>query len=298
MDKRILLETVLSEIKTPIFLAEFDSRQSQLTLHVPKGRDLASLKVAAKLASDKVGEPIKLSIRAHRLRKLAYPRSLEHWVRQFDIDEIVYDPTMVMSRARDLIAAAKACRSMFGNAIGGLFFDPERRTLFVLARGKVDAAASSVLDQRVRAVVDGVLSGQSGGDHGGQPWTGVRAVAKLPHRKMIPIDAKSASLTHEVTRVVRRWLAPVALAFALTGIAVPASAKVGAEQVGQAGHKFGILGALSVFGDNAVPHELDTFASAGLQQYFGERIHTAKGVRVAEVQHHRRRPKEVGQVGS
>jgi hypothetical protein len=286
MDQQVL-QTVLAEINTPIFLAGYNRQQSQLMLHVSEGRDVASLEAAAKRALDKAKAPIRISVRAHRLRKLAHPRSLEHWLQSFGADEIVYDPTMVMSRAKALLLAAKSCRSELGTAIAGLFFDPDRRTLFVLDSGKNDAVALAV---RVRSIIAEAGSGTSN----------VQVVSALPHRELIPIDAKSASFARGMQRAVRRWFAPIAVALALVGIGVaPAAANVDPNYTGRmhaqtaamkvpTQHKFGMLGALSVFGDNPVASEIDAFAAAGLQRYFGEG-NQVKGIRVAQNQKERER---------
>jgi hypothetical protein len=305
MDQQVL-QKVLAEINTPIFLAGYDQQQSHLMLHVSEGRDVASLEAAAKRASDKAEAPIRISVRTHRLRKLAHPRSLEHWLQSFEADEIVYDPTMVMSRARALLLAAKSCRSELGAAIAGLFFDPDRRTLFVLYSGKTDAMA---LAARVRSVIEKSLdqaTAQVGSGAANRFWTGVQVVGTLPHRELIPIDAKSASLVRGAQRAVRRWFAPIAVALALVGIGV-APAAASADPTGRhqtisgkaepAQNKFGVLSALSVFSDNVGPRELHIFASAGLQQYFGER--TVKGVQLAAYKHKRLKrieetPKEQG----
>ena len=88
MDKQVILEAVLGEIKTPIFLADFDSQQSKITLHVSEGAHVALLQGAAKRASAKIAGPVEVSVRAHRLHKLAHPRSVEHWLRQFATGEM------------------------------------------------------------------------------------------------------------------------------------------------------------------------------------------------------------------
>jgi hypothetical protein len=326
MNKQVLLERVLGELKTPVFLAGFDSRQSRLTLHVSKGRDLALLNAAARRALNQSGEAIKISVRAHPLRKLAYPRSLEHWLLQFDVDEIIHDPTLVMSRARCLLATAKCCRAALGGAIHGMFFDPDRRTLLVYTRRDKDAAFGQQVRTAVEKAWDQAIP-QNVRDKNQRFWTDVQLVAKLPHRDLIPIDAKSVPLALGIRRAIRRWSTPIAVALALAGTAVPAAANVNplqgvrnqtighfASTKGAASHKFGMLGKLSVFGDNAVQLDVDAFASAGLQQYFGERHRAEKGVRVAEnvspneirsghrtgskhTERRLRRPKEVGQVG-
>jgi hypothetical protein len=310
MDKQVLLETVLREIKAPIFLAEFDSQHAQLTLHASKGRDFATLQAAGKRLSNDAAVAIKVHVRAHGLRKLAYPRSLEHWLRQFGADEIIYDPTMVISRARGLLMTAKSCRAALGTAIAGLYFEPDRRTIFVHARGNNDPASLSALNLRLHATMQQAWK-QTTGRTADQPiWNSVQVVGQLPNRDLVPIDAKSASTARSVRRALRRWFAPLAVALALAGIAVPAAANVDPLQSvkqstatkATANHKFGILGALSVFGDPAVPVGVDVFASAGLQEYFGGGgRHVEKGIRVAAQEQRRRRrhriPEEIGQVG-
>lgn len=306
MDRVDLLQKVLGEVKTPIFLAGFDGRQSQLTLHVSEGRDVVAMKAAAERAAMTCGEPIKIAVCTHRLRNLAQPRSLEHWLRKFDVDEIIHDPTMVISRARALLATAKSLRAKLGSEIAGLFVDPQRRVIFAVTRSKSDPSALTALNLRLRTIMQEAWC--QAVPAGEQPICSVQAVDALPNRELVPIDANSASMARGLRRAIRRWFAPLAVALALAGIAVPAAANVDPLQnLGQpsnkqitatkaaGNHKFGILGALSVFGDNVAPRGLDVFASAGLQQYFGDAGRGAKGVQVADGQergeatvHHRR----------
>jgi hypothetical protein len=315
MNKTTILQATLSELSAPVFLAGFDARRVELTVHVCARNDIAELRAQVQRAADKAEGSIRVSVRAHRLRKLAHPRSLEHWLRRFEVDQIIYDPTMVVSRARGLLLAAKSCRLALGHAIEGLFFDPDRRTLLVLG-GKANAAAKSTLTLQVRAIIEEAWDramAQSGRDANDRSCTNVRVVAELPHRKIIPIDAKSASLARTATRAARRWFAPVALALAMAGVAVPATAKVDPVHVGRqaistqstttmslADSKFGILRGLSVFTDG-VRQELDAFAAAGLQQYFDDGANAGNVVRVADGDDHRkrrrRRREELGQVG-
>jgi hypothetical protein len=288
MDRVDLLQRVLGEVKTPIFLAGFDIRHSQLTLHVSEERDVVAMKAAAQRAAATCGEPIEVTVCTHRLRNLAQPRSLEHWLRKFDVDEIIHDPTMVISRARALLATAKSLRANLGSEIAGLFVDPQRRVIFALTRSKNDPAALSAVNLRLRTMVPA-----------GELWS-AQAVDRLPNRELVPIDASSASTVRGLRRAIRRWFAPLAVALALFGIGTaPAAAAADPTHAGRkhaisgqaitakipAQHKFGMLGALSVFGDNPVPYEIDAFAAAGLQRYFGGGDH-AKGIQVA-YKHHR-----------
>jgi hypothetical protein len=266
------------------------------------------MKAAATRAVTTCGEPIKVAVCTHRLRKLAHPRSLEHWLRKFNVDQIIYDPTMVISRGRALLATAKSLRASLGTAIAGLFVDPQRRVIFVLTRSKNDPAALSAFNLRLRTIVQEAWH-QALPDSEQPIWT-AQAVEKLPNRELVPIDANSASMARGLRQAIRRWFAPLAVALALAGIAVPAAANVDPLQnlrqqsnkqitatKADGNHKFGILSALSVFGDNVVPRDVDLFASAGLQQYFGGNRGAAKGVRVAAViHHHHRRLKRIEEV--
>src|SRR5262249_42308742 len=109
--QRVLLKAVLAEVATPVFLAGFQSGGSRLVLHVPAGSDLVHLKSLAQSVIDKTRHPVGVLVRAHKLQKLAFPRSLEHWLNRFDVREVMHDPTLIVARARKLVRAAKSCRS-------------------------------------------------------------------------------------------------------------------------------------------------------------------------------------------
>jgi hypothetical protein len=298
--------SVLGELGTPVFLAGLNPSGSWLTLHVRAGCDAARLKSRTQLALEQAGEPIRVSVRVHNLRQLANPRSLEHWLKRFDAGHAVYDPTMVLSRARGLLSVAKSCRTTFGNSIGGFFFDPDQRTFFVLNRNKSDAATASAIRLRVESILRQTLDGTTS-----QPWINVQVVPDLPRRKLIPIDARSASLAHKVIRTIRRWLAPIAIALAVTGAAVPAAAHLDTQQAGRqaigtstvknvrADNEFGVLFGLSVFADSQRRDELDAFASAGLRMYFGEASYTLAQIQQPKTKKRRLReqdPDITGQV--
>lgn len=283
MDQGTLVRTFLGELGTPAFLAGYDAGRSRLTVHVPAGYDLAALRARAKGAAKQAGTAIAIHVRAHRLRKLAHPRSLEHWLARFDIDEVVYDPTMIMTRVRVLVAAAKCCRARFGQAIDGLFFEPQRRTLFVVHAGNTDGAALSDLRLRIVAALDETL-----GDAGARrAWSDVQVVPVLPRSETIAVDRRSASFGRAVRHAARRWFAPIAVALAVAGTTLPAAANVGSDNMGpravsgtsrgMADGQFGILAGLSVFTDEVQRYEMDAFAAMGLHRYFAEGRYAGTG---------------------
>jgi hypothetical protein len=279
-------------------------------LHVPAGADVDALKSAAERAIGKFQQPIGISIRAHNLRQIAFPTSLEHWLKRFEVGDVMHDPTLIVARARKLLIAAKSCRAELGKAVNGLFFDPDRRTLFVLLRGGSDAGTTAALRARVAAILHETWDRpEARGEQGGpdQLHVDVQVVTDLPARKLVAVDAKSASLTRRIGRALRRLLAPGAVAIAVTAVAVPAAARTDA---GRPGHgdagvtgmnvrpagEFGVLFGLAVFADGQRQAETDAFASSGLQRYFGE-LRLAQQTQRPR-QRRQRDPEEIGQVGS
>jgi hypothetical protein len=288
---------------TPIFLAGFDEQRSRLTLHVPAGYDTADVKARAKRATATSGD-LQISVRTHQLQKLAFPRSLEHWLKRFGVEDILHDPTMIVARGRSLLAAAKACRASFGRSIRSILFEPDSRTLFVVLSKGTDV---SLLHVGISEAISRVC------EQNGQGWANewrpnIRVTAELPPRKTVAVDAASASSVWSVAgRSLRRWWKPGAIAVTLAALTAPAAAKT--EQFARdtvhaqslSGAPFGVLASLSVFTDGMRPQEADAFAEAGLNSYFGEgqKAQSGKIWRVAAAEKHRRRrrPDEVGQVG-
>src|SRR5262245_4446033 len=155
-NRKALLKLVVEELGAPVFLAGFDARGSRLTLHVPAGYDVVELKSQAASVIDKAVEPIRISVRAHYRSQLAFPRSLERWLKRFDVGDVTLAPALLVAWALSLRLVAKSSRSALGGAISELLFDPELRTLFVLCRRKSDDATMSALRMRVATIVDDV----------------------------------------------------------------------------------------------------------------------------------------------
>src|SRR5262245_59864373 len=116
----------LRELAVPVFLASFDPTRELLTLHVYRDCDTIRLIARVKAALQKTDVSVKLVVRAHRLRQLALPRSLEHWLKRFDVGNVLHDPTLILSRARQVLEIARACRAELGAALLGNYFDPDR----------------------------------------------------------------------------------------------------------------------------------------------------------------------------
>lgn len=271
------LASVLDEMRTPVFLVAKSNQGSRLTLHVHGGCDLAELRAQAKRALTRSGEPVHISVRAHNLRHLAFPRSLEHWLRRLDVGDVIYDPTMIVTRARSLLQASISLRAALGSVIRGSFFDSDRRTFFVVTRNITDAARTNDLRSKIVTIVN-----EAANEIAPLP-VNVSVVSALPARKLVPVDARSGSLAHRIRQTVGRWLASGTLALTMSAASLPASASFDPTQprsdalrlqapVGDlmVTSDFGVLSGLAVFTDGRRPSESTTFASTGLRLYFGD----------------------------
>ncbi|QQS13262.1 MAG: hypothetical protein IPK81_03130 [Rhodospirillales bacterium] len=260
--------SIVGELREPVFLADVDASGSRLTLHVRAGCDVDGLKDHAEYAMKQAGTATPVTVRAHGMRSLAFPKSIERWLAQFQLGTVVYDPTGIVTRARALLLAAKACRDADGGVVG-VYFDPARYELFVLGRNHSVMGPAAVA--RVRDVIDRAWS--AGGT--ARSPIAVRPIERLPARDLVPVDSAAASFTRRIVGAVGRWLAPGAIAMAFASMAMPASAKVDAARhlpsasTAPVSAEFGVLAGLSVFVDGGVRNGLDTFATTGLKRYFG-----------------------------
>lgn len=265
------LDALLKE-GAPIFAASGDTAGSRLTLHVAAGSDIGQLKAGIRSALSETSARLRVTVRIHKLYRLAFPRSLEHWLRPFP-EGILYDPTMIVARARELVSSARKCRDALGTSVDGIFCDPASRRILVLVRG------GNLADLQSR-IASGVAA--TGG------WEGsVRVVSVLPRQSLVPVDAKTAGYLATLGRFIRRWRTPGAVALAISAAsAVPASAHTNAARLDMdrttlslnvaAESEYGVLSRLSVFADGARSGEADAFVAFGLQMYFGDTVQIAQ----------------------
>src|SRR5262249_12830509 len=152
--------------------------------------------------------------------------------------------------------------------------------MFVLSSRKSDAAVSIARARIIKILDDawGRAEAHTDNSVADELHVDVRVVTDLPRRRLVPVDARSASVIRTMGRAIRHWLAPGAIAIAVTTIAVPAAAHSNATNQGhdrvsaagpnvRAAGEFGILFGLAVFADGPRQNEPDAFASSGLQQY-------------------------------
>ena len=261
------LLTLLKE-GAPVFLASGDARGSRLTLHVTSGSDIEQLKLRIRTVLSETSAKLRVSVRTHKLDRLAFPRSLEHWLRPFASEGVLYDPTMIAARAQELLNTARSCRATLGKIVDGIFFDAASRSMLVVVRG------GNLIELQSKIASIAVVSTK---------WEGsIRVVSVLPRQTLVPIDARSAALLLRLSRFVRRWRSPGAIALAISAaLAVPASAHTNAGRLDleratlstivQPASEYGVLAKLSVFSDGARLGESDPFISVGLKTYFGDK---------------------------
>jgi hypothetical protein len=280
------LRKAVSTLSVGAFLAVVDRAGTCLTLHVREGIDLATAREYALEGLRAADLDIEVKLVAHNVRRVAEPKSIEYWLEVFASGVVVFDPTLVAYRAQTMLRAARACRQELGKHIGGIYFDPKLRTMQV-----VIPAAASPADVRdfQREVVDIVRGTTAKGGENAWPFT-IRVTAKTPRGDVTPVDAASVSFYRGLARLVRRSMAPGAIALAITGAALPAAAKAPANApmgnaataaTAEVAGKYGILYGLSVFADGQTLG--DNFAATGMATYFGDgRSQPGLIVRVAQ----------------
>jgi hypothetical protein len=261
------LRQAVTTLSVGAFLAVVDRAGACLTLHVREGIDIAAARAHAIEGLGAANIDIEVKLVAHNVRRVASPRSIEYWLQVFASGVVIFDPTLVAHRARTMLRAARACRQELGKHISGIYFDPKLRAMQVVIPAAVSPAEARDFQREVNDVVRGTTA------NGGElawPFT-VRVTAKTPRGEVTPVDAASVSFYRDLARVVRRGLAPGAIALAIASVAVPAAAKVPADAataIAETQGKFGILYGLSVFADGQTAG--DSFAATGMAAFFGD----------------------------
>ncbi|WP_298884001.1 hypothetical protein [uncultured Bradyrhizobium sp.] len=285
-----------------VFAASGNADGSQLTLHITAATNQEQLQARISATLSRTSAKIRVSVRSHKLRRLAFPRSLEHLLRPFSSEGILYDPTMIVARARDLQRVAQSCRATLGKHVAGIFCDSLSRRVFVLVRGP-GLADHQLKIARMMALRHDASSDV---DISSLGWEGaIQVVAALPNQRLVPVDARSAGVLTRVLSVVRRWRVPGTVALAISAAAsAPAAAHTNARQLlqnsasvsVQADRDYGVLNTLTVFADGARLGESAPFIASGLRMYFGEKQQLALNMKQ---KFKRRGPaeEELGQAG-
>jgi hypothetical protein len=228
-DRRVSAAAVaatLLDISAPIFAAAWMRGQGGDTLivHLAAAPKRAVLCATIASALRNVGVE-RVRIRFHNAAQLQSPRSLDRLVARFAGDEIVYDPTGAVARARALVAAGRAVRETLADKLFGLYYAPRLRTFYValkaasLAHGeKVKIGALAEIERSVGAAMTAAFAPSLA------DCPAVRIGFGLPVANLVAVDARSVvHWSARVTRTLRRIWKPLTLA-ALFGMGLTAGA--------------------------------------------------------------------------
>lgn len=239
----------LRELPAPIFAAAWGQGREgrQLFVHVAAapGRAVLRRQIEAALSLVGVERP---RIRFHEAAQR--PRSLERLTARFAGDEVVYDPTDAVARAKSLVLAGHAVRASLSQKLIGLYYAPRLRTFFValkaarLAHGeKIKVGALAEIETSVRTAMKAAFAGAS------HEMPAVRVGFGLPAANLVAVDHRSVvGFGARVSRALRRLWKPVTIAalfgFGLAGTAAadgsnggraPAVSETNLKIVGQGG---------------------------------------------------------------
>jgi phage shock protein PspC (stress-responsive transcriptional regulator) len=214
----------LRAISGPIFAATWSERRGAkaLTVHVSSTGGRRQLKAVIAHALSNIGIE-GAHVKFHAPAALMSPRSLEALVAKLGAEEIAYDPTQSLARAKALVETSSAVRSSLGERVRGLFYAPLLRTYYVvlepsrvIAGDKVKVAELAAIE---RAVGTAILH-----YFGSLESPAVRVGFGVPATSLVAVDQGSVVGGKEsgLARLIRRYWKPVTVA-ALFGLGAGAA---------------------------------------------------------------------------
>lgn len=268
----------------PVFLADIDSARRVLRLHVRRGVDARTAGESARAFLATQDRRLAVSVEQHRRKDLTLPRSLEHWLSRLAPGEVVYDPTLVVARARYLIDLARCIRLTLGRRVKGVFFDYARNQLVVVVRPTGDRAETTTIIQR--AVAEASRDVETSVFGIGQVGASFRIVNERPANELVPVDGLSVTVLGGLRRLARQALASAAMAVAGLAAIGPASASTGSRSALPPADtaQLGVLLGLSLLSDASSRPGSDVFAAAALEMYFGRSAAAEKAMQLAQAQ--------------
>ena len=134
IEDTVRLGRALAKVKAPLFLARHSGAvgEQTITLHTADSRSAKALSRQAAVALKFEGIDTLCTVVVHRPSKLTRFRSLEVLTKRLGNGTIVYDPTHFVSRSEALVALGNDLRKALPNRISSLFFEAQRRTLYVI----------------------------------------------------------------------------------------------------------------------------------------------------------------------
>lgn len=227
---RSSLEKCLGRQDVPVFAAGLDNaRRERLTLHTTRSKGHQSLQKSVQEELHKQGVKLACKVKVHPTEKLAREQSIESLVQRFAHDELVYDPTQSIGRSSVLVRCAANIRAQLGEQVGGVYFSPVQRTVYVVLRwGKV-AGKEGLHVEQVRSIekrlAQAIFECIPSSD---QFITAVRVGFASPGIALVPIDDAAfdfAANKNSLLQTVKAGSAVATVAAMLgLGVTAPASA--------------------------------------------------------------------------
>jgi len=217
------ITSALRAIAAPIFAAAWSS-QSELLVHVAAAPRRALVRRQILDAVRGAGVD-KARVRFHNAAQLHAPRSLERLVARFGGEDIVYDPTEAVARAKILVGASLNVRVSLDDKLFGLYYAPRLRTFYVALK-----AASLLVGQKVRVtelanielIVVAAMKAAFASRLDDCP--AIRVGFGLPHAHLVAVDGRSVvRWTSHVASAGKRLWKPITLA-ALFGFGMTTAA--------------------------------------------------------------------------
>ena len=268
----------------PVFLADIDPSRRVLRLHVRRGVDVRTIREHARTLLETQDRRLAVTVQQHRRKDLTLPRSLEHWLSRLATGEVVYDPTLVVARARYLIDVARRVRLALGRRVKGVFFDYARNQLVVVVRPVGDRAETTTIVQRAVAEASRDVEASALGTS--QVGASLKIVSERPAHELVPVDGLSVTVLGGLRRLARSALASVAMAIAGLAAIGPAAASTGLRSDPPLADtaQLGVLLGLSLLSNTSSQSGADAFAAAALEMYFGRSAGAEKAMQLAQAQ--------------
>lgn len=200
------LSGFVSGIEVPVFYAGIvqnlpAGERPRLVLHTADRRGARRLRGEAEPALARLGIQADIEVRVHG-REFAQARSLESLVRPFKGQRAVADPTGAVTRARGIVCCARFLRARLGDRLAGVYFEPVRRTFYVIldrsrfqSQEREDADARRAALRLVATTIRSWRRGEKAFD------MQVRVGYALPRRmELVPVEEAS------VPSAARSWV--------------------------------------------------------------------------------------------
>ena len=189
------IAAAIARLGTPVFLAKQSAGRARPLISLYTTDRRASRQLARAAAESFAREGINADCRTVVARSSRLRRnSLEALVRGFGLGEIVYDPTGLITRSAAVVDCARRIRGASKAPLKGMYFNAERRTLFVILMQKAfPTGTEALLTKRVEAMAEIAQAVQAWRTECGPDFDlAIRIGFDLPTSiRVIPVDRQS-----------------------------------------------------------------------------------------------------------